>query len=279
MKRSPRRAFRQLHPPEVEILTILVFFSVYVLIMIAAAVGVFRWQKKLGTRRAFLAGGLVCVLFLLLFPLPGHGTIVFLFEVMLHELRSSRILFEQTLNNDRKAVFQAKLASRFKGQLPLPVTEQVNGRWRSFQRFDSSRGWYDPVTGLAWTGVLPLHGGGGPPGLEQARMFCADQEPRGFWTLPTEAELSIFWKAGGYAVSPLKSQGTVALLEDENLQTEMLTLRKGRNGRYAVRCVARGPGAPLSGYSRKDIPLADWNTYQLQKIVPGFPDKRPPAGP
>jgi hypothetical protein len=33
-----------------------------------------------------------------------------------------------------------------------------------------------------------------------------------------------------------------------------------------VRCVSRGPGAPESGYLRKDIPLDEWNRYQLSKL-------------
>jgi hypothetical protein len=119
--------------------------------------------------------------------------------------------------------------------------------------------------------MLALERTGAPPDLDQARAFCADIEPKGFWALPTEAELSLFWKAGGYRFSPLADYGTAGLLENVDLQTEMLSLRISRNGTYAFRCVALGPGAPAAGYSSKDIPLEEWNAYQLQKTKPGFP--------
>lgn len=251
---------------------LLIFYGTYVLIVIAVAVGIFRWLKSRGIGRALLASGLSIVLFSLFYPIPIHGGFTFLVEVMLSELRSERARIEQTERKERKEAFREKLAARFRGQLALQAREQTAEQLSSFTTAGGTRGWYDGRSGLAWTDMLALEHTGAPPDLDRAKAFCAELEPEGLWALPTEAELSLFWKAGGYRVSPLAGFGTAGLLENVNLQTEMLTLRTSRNGRYALRCVALGPGAPAAGYSSRDIPLEEWNAYQLQKTMPGFPD-------
>jgi hypothetical protein len=246
----------------------IVISCLYLLILVAGAVAVFRWQRKHGRSRAWLASGLAVITALLLLPIPIHAGFTFLAEILVHELKDEWRQAEVVQKDERKAAFAAKLAGRFRGRLPLPMTEQAGVHWRTFPRGGSGRGWYDPGSGLIWTDVLALEGGIAP-GLEQVRAVCGKQEPPGFWALPTEAELSLFWKAGGYDVSPQGSFGLVGLLEDADLQTELLTLQRGRDGSYGVRCVALGPAAPLSGYAQKDIPLADWNRYQLRKMTPG----------
>jgi hypothetical protein len=249
------------------------FYSIYFLVAIASAVGIFRWTKKRGVGRALLASVLSVVFLSLFYPIPIHGGFTFLVEIMLSELHTRQNRLEQAVKEDRKEAFRKKLAARFRGPLLFSVQEQQAAEpWHTFLREGGARGWYDTQAGLAWTDMLPLEPTGSPPDLDRAKAFCAGLEPRGFWALPTEAELSLFWKMGGYRLSPLGGYGTVGLIEDIDLQTEMLTIRVNRNGRYAVRCVALGPGAPAAGYSSKDIPLREWNAYQLQKTMPGFPD-------
>lgn len=251
---------------------ILIFYGIYFLIVIAVAVSIFRWMKKRGTGVALLASGLSVVLLSLFYPIPIHGGFTFLVEIMLSELRTERTRIEHMVKEERKEAFREKLAARFRGPLAFPVREKVTEQWSSFRTAGGARGWYDAQAGLAWTDMLPLERTGAPHDLDRAKAYCAAQEPRGFWALPTEAELSLFWKAGGYRLSPLGGYGTIGLLEDIDLQTELLTIRISRNGTYAVRCVALGPGAPAAGYSKKDIPLEEWNAYQLRKTMPGFPD-------
>jgi len=250
---------------------LLMFYGIYVLIVFFVAASIFRWLKHRGIGRALLASGLGVALLSLVFPIPVHGGFTFLVEIMLSELRSERVHIEQKERKRRKEAFQEKLAARFRGPLALPVREQLTEQVSSFMTANGTRGWYDARSGLAWTDMLALERTGAPPDLDRARAFCADIEPKGFWALPTEAELSLFWKAGGYRFSPLADYGTAGLLENVDLQTEMLSLRTSRNGTYALRCVALGPGAPAAGYSSKDIPLEEWNAYQLQKTMPGFP--------
>ncbi|OGQ94189.1 MAG: hypothetical protein A2521_05870 [Deltaproteobacteria bacterium RIFOXYD12_FULL_57_12] len=249
---------------------LLIFYGIYVFIVVAVAVGVFRWLKKKGIGKALLASGLCVTLLSLFFPIPIHGGFTFLVEIMLVELRSGLDRVEQNEKNERKEAFQEKLAARFRGPLALPAREQVTAQLSSFMTANGTRGWYDAQSGLAWTDMLALERTGAPPDLEQAKAFCREFEPKGYWALPTEAELSLFWKAGGYRFSPLADFGTAGLLENVDLQIEMLSLRTSRNGTYALRCVALGPGAPAAGYSSQDIPLKEWNTYQLQKTTPGL---------
>jgi hypothetical protein len=250
---------------------LLVFFGIYVLIVAFVAAGIFRWLKNRGIGWALLASGLGVALLSLVFPIPVHGGFTFPVEIMLSELRSKRVQIEQKESKERQEAFLEKLAARFAGPLVLPVREPLTEQLSSFMTAHGIRGWYDSRSGLAWTDMLPLERTGAPPDLDRAKAFCAAIEPQGSWALPTEAELSLFWKAGGYRFSPLADYGTAGLLENVDLQIEILSLRTSRNGTYALRCVALGPGAPAAGYSSKDIPLEEWNAYQIQKTMPGFP--------
>lgn len=253
---------------------LLTFYGICVLIVIAVAAFIFGRLKSRGVGRALLATGLGLALLLLFFPIPIHGGFTFPVEIMLAELRSERRRVEQTERNERKEAFLKKLAARFRGPLALPAPEQPGEVLSSFSTAGGVQGWYDARSGLAWTDLLPLEGAGTPPDLERARAFCGDIEPKGFWALPTEAELSLFWKAGGYVLSPLGGYGTAGLLEDVDFQTELLSVRTSRNGTFALRCVALGPAGPPAGYLRGDIPLEEWNAYQLRKTMPGFPGQR-----
>ncbi len=255
---------------------LVVFYGIYLLIVVAVAALIFRSLRKKGVGRAGLASGLGVALLSLFFPIPIHGGFTFLAEVMLQELRSERVRVEQTVGSERKEAFVRKLAARFRGPLALPAREQATGPLSSFTTASGARGWYDARSGLAWTDMLELDRTGAPPDLDRASAFCAEVEPKGYWALPTEAELSLFWKAGGYRLSPLAGFGTVGLLENVDFQTEMLSVRTSRNGAFALRCVAIGPGAPAAGYLSGDIPLAEWNTYQIQKTMPGFPGAEKP---
>lgn len=249
---------------------LLAFYVTFALITAAVGAFIFLRLKSRGAGRAVAASGIGVAFLLLFFPIPVHGGFTFPVEIMLAELRSLRARAEQTENHGRKEAFRKRLAARFGGPLALAVQEQVKEPLSAFSTAGGVQGFYDARSGLAWTDLLALEGAGTPPDLERARAFCADIEPKGFWALPTEAELSLFWKAGGYVLSPLGGYGTAGLLENVDFQTEMLSVRSSRNGTYALRCVAIGPAGPAGGYLSGDIPLEDWNAYQLQKTMPGF---------
>ncbi len=250
----------------------LIFLGAYLLVVTAVTVGVFRRMKKRGMGKALLVTGLTIGLLSLFYPIPIHGGFTFPGEILLHELKSERIQLEQSMKNEQKEAFQQKLAARFSGRLAFSAREKLSGQWSSFRTAVGITGWYDEQGGLAWTDMLQIESSLSPPDLGRAKVFCAEVEPKGCWALPTEAELSLFWRAGGYKFSPLGGYGTVSLLENSDLQIEMPSIRISKNGTYAVRCVALGPEAPAGGYSTKDIPLEEWNAYQLRKTMPGFPD-------
>lgn len=252
-------------------IVVFIYYGFFLLIAAFVAALIFRWLRKRGLGRALLASGLVLALAAMFFPIPGHGVFIFPVEIMIQELRSERRRVEQDEKSEKKEAFRRRLRARFAGPLAIPVRQDAAERFYSVQTADGARGWYDESSGLVWTDMRPLDSAGAPPDLARAGAFCGQIEPKGFWALPTEAELSMFWKAGGYNHSPLADYGTAGLLENVDLQTELLSVRVSRTGAYALRCVALGPGAPAGGYLSGDIPIDEWNAYQLSKSMPGFP--------
>ena len=81
------------------------------------------------------------------------------------------------------------------------------------------------------------------------------------------------WKAGGFEVLPAAGSGSVSYVVDVDFRMELATYDLGTSSnadaeasrRFAVRCVARGPGGPAAGYFKKDVSIDDWNRYQLSK--------------
>ncbi|HAS55046.1 MAG TPA: hypothetical protein DCS42_13475, partial [Nitrospiraceae bacterium] len=202
-----------------------IFYGTYILIAIAVSVSVCRWMKKRGTGKALVAGGLSVVVLALFFPIPIHGGFTFLVEVMLSELRAERTRMEQAVKNERKEDFKARLAARFNGPLVFSVRKQITEQWSSITAADGTQGWHHAGSGLVWTDMLALEGTRTPPELDRAKAFCAALAPISSWALPTEAELSLFWKAGGYGFSPLGNYGTISMLEDIDLLIEMPVVR------------------------------------------------------
>jgi hypothetical protein len=252
------------------LIVLIAFYGFFLLILIAIAAWTFRSLRRRGLGQALLASGLAVAILGLLFPIPVHGGFTFPIEIMLRELGSERHHAEQRERNDNREAFRKTLAARFAGTLTMTIGEPLTDLLSSISTSDGARGWYDARSRLAWTALMPVETAGAPPDLQSATNFCAHIEPQGYWALPTEAELSLFWKAGGYRFSPLAASGTASLIENADFQTVILALRASRDGTYALRCVALGPGAPTGGYSSGDIPLEVWNAYQIQKMAPGF---------
>jgi hypothetical protein len=252
------------------LIVLIAFYGFFLLILVAVAAGIFRGLRKRGWGQALIASGLATAFLGLFFPIPVHGSFTFPFEIMLRDLRSERRRVEHQETTDKREAFRLKLAARFTGPLTMTVGEPITEQFSSIASAGGTQGFYDVRSRLAWTPMLPIETAGAPPDLEHAKAFCAQIQPQGYWALPTEAELSLFWKAGGYLLSPLAAYGTAGLLESIDFQTEILSVRISQDGSYALRCVALGPGAPPPGYLSGDIPLDDWNAYQLQKVAPGF---------
>lgn len=257
-------------------IVLLLFYGIFAFIGVAAAALIFWSLRRRGVGRALLGSGLALALLALFFPIPVHGGFTFPVEIILHELRSERRRVDQQETNEGKEAFRKKLAARFGGPLALPFRQDAAELLYPVVTAGGTRGFFDARSGLAWTDMLPLQPTGAPPDLAGAKAFCGQIEPKGSWALPTEAELSLFWKAGGYRLSPLADYGTAGLLENVDYQTELLSVRVSKAGAYALRCVALGPGAPAGGYLSGDIPSDEWNEYQLRKTMPGFPGPEKP---
>lgn len=253
------------------LIVLLLYYGFLVLVVATVVALIFRSLRKRGRGTAWFASSLALALALMFFPILGHGTFTFPVEILIQELRSGGERVEQKGESEKKAAFRRKLRARFAGPLAFPVGHDTADRFYSIRTAAGERGWYDEGSGLVWTDMLPLESTGAPPDLAQAKAFCGQIEPKGFWALPTEAELFLFWKAGGYGLSPLGDYGTAALLENVDFQTELLTVRVSKTFSYALRCVALAPGASPGGYLSGDIPIDEWNAYQLRKSMPGSP--------
>lgn len=64
---------------------------------------------------------------------------------------------------------------------------------------------------------------------------------------------------------PGDGRSSLARMVDTDLRMDLPTRFAGRKPGYSLRCVARGPGAPLRGYISEDFPLTERNRFQLQK--------------
>jgi hypothetical protein len=121
-------------------------------------------------------------------------------------------------------------------------------------------GWRDPATGLVWSPPLGTAVAVDPATLADAKRRCADLAPAGYWALPRNAEF--FWLAR-------TDHATSAWLADAYLWPEGISVATrmtfpAAGAATAIRCVAVTPPAPARGYRAADVPLAEWNAFQLQ---------------
>lgn len=194
-------------------------------------------------RRAWL-GAAVLVVALALTPIPIHGGFLLLLPELISEgLRERQVRNEQA----RETTVRARLDDRFEGYLPDAV---ARAHWR------------DTSTGLVWTdriGVVPSFS---PESLAVGRRLCRTLEPAGHWDLPRSAEFYYLERAGrlegAWIADAFVMPGEIPL-------PALISRRAGpmSGGEIPLRCVGVTPPAPRGGYLTSDIPLPDWNRFQL----------------
>jgi hypothetical protein len=185
-------------------------------------------------------------------PIPIHGGVMLLGPTVAREAvdewRRSRAATAEVRRETR-------LDRRFAAWLPA---DAVGDAWR------------DPATGLVWTGSIGTPTAITPDGLAEARARCAVLAPAGYWALPRTAEF--FWLARTDHASGRWLAD--AFLWPEGISVPTLVALSRADGPVAanqpsgpgdaaVRCVAVTPPAPIRGYRADDVPLAEWNAFQI----------------
>ena len=229
------------------------------------AVKVFRLLKRRGWVVALLASTLSLSALALFFPVPMHGGFTFPLEIAWHELKREKWQHEEKRSDEKRLAFDKKLQQRFADTINLYATTRVANGWSSTQTSDGETAWLDEQSSLLWRAPQPVISGENMLTLDDAKDFCSRQSRLGYWSLPSEAELALFWQHGGQQWMPGTGQSSTAMLVESDLQLEMATHYRGRVAGHALRCVAITDSAPRSGYHSGDIPLALWNDYQMSK--------------
>ena len=186
-------------------------------------------------------------------------------EILIEEWQTQQQRREVQVQDKERDAFIESLKSRFAGPLDFQIIEPSVGSWSKITTAGGIEGWYESQNQLVWTDLLPWPDVPPTPSLDDAKAFCQALSPHGYWALPTDADLYFFWKADGPKVSPGQGFSSLAYSVDIGLKMEWLTVFRGRQAGYTLRCVARGPGAPETGFTGKDIALSEWNTFQLNK--------------
>lgn len=251
-----------------------VFYGIALGIVLAAGLGVYWAYAGRGRLKAMSIGLLAMATLSLFWPLPMHGGFTFTIVEIYDELRHALTRHAQVGKQDDKRVFLERYAERFRGPLSYEVIAPLTDGWFRVMIPGHMPAWYDAGSKLLWSDWLPLDGAGALPKLEAARARCERHPPAGYWALPSEAENYRLWKSGGRRLLPRAPAGSVSFFVDVQSQLEMpsYTLRPGGGNQggtvrtFAVRCIARSTEAPPGGYVRQDdIPLSEWNRYQLSK--------------
>lgn len=252
------------------------FYAIALLIILGGGVLVYRWVGRRNRLFGVLAGLLSSGILVLIWPVPIHGGFTFFGEVLVDELYDEwrRVEAKQEERKDQR--FMSALETRFAGALNVERVETQTGSWSTIILRNGESAWLDKQSGLVWSAPRTLTTTSVLASIDAGKTLCRQLKPGGYWALPTEAERYQFWRANGRTHLPHKVSPAMAVIVDENKGIELPSVslpakRSGNNStpgttQLMIRCVARGPDAPLRGYIRSDIPLSEWNRYQLAKV-------------
>lgn len=213
---------------------------------------------------------IVCVLALFI-PI-GHG--VTLGEILYYEIKKQIIDFPENRKKERKAGIQLqiehdnktrqfydKLSQRFAGSLTIQDA-YTQGNWQN-GHVNGFNVWLDQNTGIIWQNHLGFTvDGWGTEQLEQAKQYCHDILPRGYWSLPTNAEFALGVKNKMQTVLLDIKGRWIAQSHSQSLpfpggMPSIVGFKNQGISVTSVRCVARSDKAPAHGYIRDDISNAD----------------------
>ena len=242
---------------------VLGIYLLFFVIALALVVMVFRRLRPRGLLPAAAASMFSLCGFALFFPIPIHGGFTFPREIMLWELEQSKTEYEVKGRERKHEAFERSLEQRFSGVITDYEVVQEKAGWA---KLSLPLAWLDRESGLIWLPPQPLASNVERVEREAAEAFCRRQVPKGYWALPTEAEMALLWQHGGHHIMPGTGHSSAALLIQQELQVQMLTQYRGNIAGYALRCVAISRDAPRRGYIGSDLPLSLWNRFQLNKV-------------
>jgi hypothetical protein len=185
-------------------------------------------------------------------PIPIHGGFILLGPEVAREAVAEWRRSQVATAEMRR---ETRLDRRFADWLPA---DAIGDAWR------------DPATGLVWTGPIGEPAAITAAGLADARQRCADLAPAGHWALPRTSEF--FWLArtdrasGRWLADAFLWPEGISLPTLVPLSRPEGTVAAGQptaSAGAAVRCVAVTPPAPIRGYRSDDVPLAEWNAFQI----------------
>lgn len=244
----------------------LIIYVIYAGITVGSAVVAYVALRKCGQILALTIAFAVAITCGLFFPMPIHGGFTIVLEELIANYRNNQRLKQDQDKEVEESRFMETLRERFVDSLPYVEKEQVSENWIFIETETGTEAWLDVKSGLIWSKALPWNRSSRPT-FEEAKSFCRNFEPPGYWALPTAGERFLFWQNGGETVSPSGSLGTLSVLVDTRFQMEMPQTDLGNGRGFYLRCVARSGNAPLHGYTKDDIPLDEWNQYQIEKIA------------
>ena len=205
---------------------------------------------------------------ILFIPMGRHGDTLakLLFEMGTKEVadlsaerkvrKTERIELE-----DNKKQFYDGLSSRFVGALVFDAQAE-NGSWQ-YGYAEENRAWLDTSSGIIWRKYQGFTvDGWGAEQLEQARQHCQSSPPKGYWSLPTNAEFALAVKIEIQdIVSDIKGRWIVQMISHSfpfsKGMASIVGFRSQGLTATSVRCVARTEKAPAHGYIRDDISNTD----------------------
>ena len=252
----------------------LIFYGIAITIILGVGLLVFFRLRRRGQFLAICSSLVAMSVFVLIWPIPIHGGFMILGETLFDEWSRDRERGNDVRIDHQQQAYIASFAMRFAGELPILRRDAAGEGWQEVSYASGRLAWLDMDNGQIWSEWLPLAQTPSLPPLEVAKNRCEQYEPAGYWSLPTEAEHALMWKAEGQKVLPAAVAGSVSFIVDSNFRMEFVTYHLGGASsntrprsvrRFAVHCVARGPGGPARGYLRQDVSLEDWNRYQLSK--------------
>ena len=170
--------------------------------------------------------------------------------------------------NNRKAEYISKrerlyqkLSDRFAGELNFKEGFHM-GQWQAGTVL-GNQAWLDTNTGIIWgSDQQTVSADWSGEGLQFAKDYCQNLAPKGFWSLPTNAEFALGIKSkmqnyidhltGMWIAQSYNSNfpGLEAMPSLVGFANQGIT-------EISVRCVGRTGKAPLHGYIRDDISNAD----------------------
>lgn len=241
------------------------FYLFYLVLALLLSVKLFRLFRPRGMAAALLATFLCLSVLGLFFPIPIHGGFTFPLEMAWYELQREQWRHQAQVRDEALHAFAQSLEQRFAGAMTLDEMRPIDSGWSSGMLPGGEAVWRDEVSGLVWRAPQTVTMNTPLLTLDEAQGYCQEQSPRGYWALPSEAELALLWQHGGQHRMPGTGQSSTALLVDNTLQLKLATYYRGRVAGQVLRCVALSERAPRGGYQSADIPLALWNRYQLSK--------------